>query len=568
MPRHLLWNVSCLLLVALVRSVAAQQGAEALEGAMAEGERRLQAGDVRGAETRYRAALFEGWLLRGTLARIEQQRDAARAAYDKAAAFAIAPEQRRELGAAYVACGDGARAVDILQPLAKDLPGDVPLRRLLVRALAATGEAERAARELAALGAAAEADPETAFVVATEFLWLKRPDEAERFFARLRKARPLPQTRVIIGHAYRDAGEYDRARHELEGALVQEPKLRRAHYTLASVLLADASLGPERRARAIAEYREELKLAPDDAQTCDALGLELLDAGSADEALALFESAARGEPRASYVAHVGRAQLALGRPAEAAAWLRRALELTRTQPVGDADREKIHYQLGLAARKVGAAAEAAENFAAARQLASRWNAPLRSGGEAEASAGPFVATALTEESPLASLAPEGRGELRRRVSGALTRACFNLAVIQAQGEHFDDAATLLDEAAAIDPDFPNLHYSLGVARFKAGRFAAAVEPLARALAASPADPWLRRALALAALNSGGYARAAELLKDDPERAADPSLEFSYGLALAGCHRAGEARQLFERLRAQHGSTPELEAALRRLNEQR
>jgi len=115
--------VSCLLLVALVRSVAAQQGAEALEGAMAEGERRLQAGDVRGAETRYRAALFEGWLLRGTLARIEQQRDAARAAYDKAAAFAIAPEQRRELGAAYVACGDGARAVDILQPLAKDLPG-------------------------------------------------------------------------------------------------------------------------------------------------------------------------------------------------------------------------------------------------------------------------------------------------------------------------------------------------------------------------------------------------------------------------------------------------------------
>ena len=55
--------------------------------------------------------------------------------------------------------------------------------------------------------------------------------------------------------------------------------MRRAHYYLGMVTLADARTGPDRLAQASAEFREELKLAPEDPLTNDQLGLALLEAG-------------------------------------------------------------------------------------------------------------------------------------------------------------------------------------------------------------------------------------------------------------------------------------------------
>ena len=63
------------------------------------------------------------------------------------------------------------------------------------------------------------------------------------------KARPIPQTHVLIGRAYRDAGEYERARAELQRPLAQDPGVRRAHYYLGMVALADAKTGPKPPAR-------------------------------------------------------------------------------------------------------------------------------------------------------------------------------------------------------------------------------------------------------------------------------------------------------------------------------
>jgi tetratricopeptide (TPR) repeat protein len=562
-----------LLLVSVVPSTAAAaagpgSAADALDQAMADGESRLQAGDLVAAESRYRDALFEGWLLTGALERLERRSDAARQAYSTASSFAAQPPALRSLASAYLQLGDAARAAEILTGLARADPKDVPGRRLLAQALTAAGQLERAAQALAEAVAAEPGDPEVTFVLATDYLWLKRVDDAERLFAQLLKARPLPQTHVLIGHAYRDAGEYEHARRELRAALAQDPKVRRAHYTLATVILADAALGPERRQQAVLEFREELKLPPDDAQTCDALGVELLDAGQAAEALTFFERAVRAEERALYVSHLGRGLLALDRPAEAAAALRRALELAQEQRAGDAELENMHYQLGLAARKTGAAEEAARHFGEARRIAARWTESPRKDPAAQASDATAhqPTAAAAEESPLAALAPEARADLARRVRSVVTQAYLNLGVIQAQGEHFDRAAELFESAADLDPDFPKLQYSLGVARFKAQQFEKATGPLSRALAQSPDDRWLRRTLALAWLSSHAYEKAAELLQDDPERRTDPGLEFSYGLALAHSNRKAEALLVFETLRARHGASPELEAALRALEE--
>ena len=160
--------------------------------------------------------------------------------------------------------GRGRGAAELLAPLAASDPRDVESRRLLAKGLAAAGQPEQALARLDEASPGAADDPEMAYLLGTEYLWLKRPEAAERLFAQVVAARPIPQTRILIGRAYRDAGEYGRARAELRAALLQHPGARRAHYYLGMVALADAGTGPDRLAIAIAEFQEELKLEPQD----------------------------------------------------------------------------------------------------------------------------------------------------------------------------------------------------------------------------------------------------------------------------------------------------------------
>lgn len=550
--------------VLLFMSAGAMLGAEtdpaaALDSAITAAEARLQSGDLEGAESRYREALFEGWLLRATLYRLERRPTEARDAVRTASLFRVETRPGLlALAAAQVQAGDAARAVETLETLATRDEHDGEARRLLARALAADGQAEAAAQRLAQAAELAADDAELAFLVGADYLWLKRVSDAERLFARVLGARPLPQTHVLIGRAYRDAGEYDRARAELQAALRQDPAVRRAHYYLGMVLLADARTGPDRLERAMAEFRQELKQAPEDPPANDQLGLALLEAGRAPEALPVLETAVRAQARPLYLLHLGRCLLALDRPAEAATVLRRALERAEEHGGSEAEIGRIHYQLGLALRKLGAGAEAAGQLAEAGRRAA-------AAEEVDAGASSAAATAADDEdSPLSALGPAQRQVLQRRVTAGLARAYFNLGVLQAQGrrpgapaERFARAAAFFERAAELDADFPQVQASLGVAYFNAREFAKATAPLARAAAARPGDRGLKRMLATSWLNTGAWEKAAALLEDDPQRDSDSSLQFAYGLALLRSGRAARAEEALSRVSSAGGETSEL-----------
>jgi tetratricopeptide (TPR) repeat protein len=181
--------------------------------------------------------------------------------------------------------------------------------------------------------------------------------------------------------------------------------------------------------------------------------------------------------------------------------------------------------------------------------------------QARAASGQPVVTPLTGASPLTGLTPPQRLDLERRVTAELARAYLNLGVMQTQSQRFSRAAELFEEAVALDPDFPQVQYSLGVAQFNARRFDKAAGPLARALAARPEDAGLRRMLAMAWLNTEAYDKAAALLRDDPGRDADPSLQFAYGLALARTDHPAEAQSVFAKLLARHGDSAEVRVVL-------
>jgi Flp pilus assembly protein TadD len=155
-----------------------------------------------------------------------------------------------------------------------------------------------------------------------------------------------------------------------------------------------------------------------------------------------------------------------------------------------------------------------------------------------------------------------------RTVGALARAYFNLGVLQAQSptpagsrERFTLAAALFASAAELDPDFPKLQMSLGIARFNARQFDQAIAPLERAVAAAPDDLGLRSMLATSLLNTEAWDRAAEILRTDPERETNRSLQSAYGLALVRGGRGAEAERVLSGLVAERGDSAELRLLL-------
>jgi tetratricopeptide (TPR) repeat protein len=548
-------------------AAAAQTAAQVLapvEAAMALAEAGLRDGEMQIAESRYRAAAFDAWMMAGALhiagGRLADARDAFRqashAVVDADAAF-------RSLALVHLRRGEPAEAVAILTRLSARTPGNLEAHRLLAQALAANGQPEEAVQTLEEAHAAAPGDSEIGFLLASGYLRLKKIPAAERLFAAVAAARPIPQTWVLIGRTYRDARLFDRARAALEKALEQDPAVRRAHYYLGTV--AVSSEGDAGLDEAIREFRAELTLVPDDPLANLRLGMALADARREQAALAPLETAARLAPSAVAFHHLGRCQLAVERPLEAAVSLRRALELAAAGGEDESRVRRIHYQLALALRQAGAATEAAAHFEAAKQGSAR-----QADAERERLTRylddapeplPGAAASLALDTPLAGLAPAEADAVARGVKTALARAYLNLGVMRAQAQQFARAAEFLEQAAAIDPDFPQVQYSLGAARFNAKQYDKAAVALARALEAGAGNADVRRMLALAHFNAGAYGPAADLLAADPRREADPSLQYTFGLALVRSNRAREAEAVFTALLANHRDRAELHVIL-------
>lgn len=530
---------------------------------MALAERALRDEERQVAESHFRGALYHGWMLRGALALGEGDARSARDAFARAAAAVVDNrEALQSLALVDLQLGDAGNALAILTKLVAANPKDNALRRLLAQALIASRQPQEAVQALEEAHAAAPDDLETTFALASGYLQTKKLEAVERLFAEIAKARPIPQTYVLIGRAYRDAREYDRARTALEKALAMDPRVRHAHYYLGT--LGVRAEGILRVDEAIREFQRELALAPNDRFINERLGIALVEARREQEALPYLQVAVKNAAATAVTfQYLGRCYLAANRAADAVAALRRALALM-PERVDPDQLGNLHYQLARALRASGSTQEADAEFATAEKLSAARADTDRSqlarymtgeGGEEGA------ATVSLDAGPLAAMPDAARSELRTRVNTALARVNLNLGVMHAQAERFARAAERFEEAAAIDPDFPQVQYSLGVAYFNTQQYAKAVPALDRAVAADAANAQARRMLAMASLNSDQFAKAASLLRDDPARNSDPSLQFAYGTALVRGGRAAEAEAIFTELLAAHRDSPELNVVL-------
>ena len=549
--------------------------ADALRRALAEAEAALAAAEPELAESRYRTALVEGWLVEGALELAAGDLAAARAALVHASTSSI--EVRRPLVAlagVQIRLGEAAEAVAGLRTVVARSPSDMGTRLLLAQALVAAGHPEHAVGELEEARAMAPADPELAYALASGYLGVGRVERAEPLFAELAAARPSARTHVLIGRTFRDFGHHERARNELRKALALDPNARRAHYYLGTLALLDPD-GP-RLEEGIAELRQELASHAGDPASLLLLGMALVEAQRYDEALPALVEATRGEGAdAEALYYLGRCRLALGQADAAAATLARALERASADGVDERRVQGIEYQLGLALRRAGRESEAAPHFAAAERLSSELGERSKDrlarylGEEPEPVEAAHLDRSTLAVSPLASLPAAQREALRAETHRALARAYLNLGVLRLQAGEFARASELLAEGAALDAELAGLQRALGVALFNAGQHAAAIAPLERARAqesaggggGGPAGAELSRLLAMSRLETGDFAAAADLLAGDPERASNPSLQYAYALALVRSGRAHEAEQVFAELLRDHAGWPELHVLL-------
>ena len=569
-PFSRIW-IACAVVMAIGASPSRAQNAPdplaAVDAEVSAAEDSLRAGELEIAESHYRSALAAGWMLMGALDAAERRLADARDAFLRASTSAFdARSALQSLAIVHLQMGHAADAVTLLTRLSGANPADIQNRRLLAQSLIANGQVDEALQELEETAHRRPDDPEIKYAIASGYLRVKKIDAAERLFGEVAKARPLPETYVLIGRTYGDAGEFDRARRALETALKIDPHVRRAHYYLGTIAIQQD--GVTRLEEAIAEFQQELRLAPTDTATNLRLGIALVEARQEAAALSVLEAAVRVEPpppEGFY--YLGRCQLALDQVSNAVASFRRALEIEGASPRPDAGRlRSVHYQLAVALQRTGARQDAAAHFAEAERFSANLTATERQRlgqylADAQDPADLIAAAPPLDVSPLSGLTTEQRAGVRRRTSTALARAYLNLGVMHAQKQRFTRAAEFFDQAVAADADFPQAQYSLGVAYFNSQQYAKAVRPLARALDADRASTLVRRMLAIAYLNTEAYGQSAALLADDPQRDADSSLQYAYGLALVRSGRAADAEAIFSRLLGEHANSPEVSVVL-------
>lgn len=543
--------------------------------AIAEAEDALQRNEPQLAESRYRTALQEGWMLLGALEVTENNLEAARSAYEAAAASAVETRLAKlSIATIDIKAGHPDKAISPLRLIISMNSLDHQARNLLARALATNGQVAESIQELEELRILFPQDLENLYTLAAAYLNHEDLEKAEPLLNELAVQRPIPQTHVLIGRTYRDFDHWDHARRSLGKALEMDPQVRRAHFYLGTVEIFER--GHQGLKEAQAHFEIELQLAPGDPMSSTYLGMALVEDRREEEAIPYLEAASRHPVTERQASHyLGLAYLRVGRATEAVDYLRQSLELTTLSPDDSFkdlyDRRisqiaQIHYQLGLAFRQTGDQEQAAVHFRAAEEFRESQTQDSRERLQRFLEDEPQDQTQDELVSPLESTAvahldPQGRRELRGDLATRLAQVYLNLGVMQTRAKHVARAGDLFARAAELDPGFPQVQYALGVARFNSGQFDLATEPLTRALERDPANAEIRRMLALAWLNSDHYASAVELLKNDQERKSNRSLQYAYGIALVRSGRAIEAQRIFADLLIKYPDWAELSVVL-------
>ena len=241
--------------------------------------------------------------------------------------------------------GDCSEALPVLKRIAAHI-ADAQLKYHAAMALArcamSLGQTEVAVNALLLLNREFPRDPEVLYVTTRYYSEL-----ASRASQQLVATAPSSyQVRELDAEALESQGKWDKATAEYRKILEQNPKLPQIHYRVGRILLAKPAT-PTTAEDAEKEFREELKIDPNNASAEFMLGELARQAGNWDVAIRHFSRATKLDEGFSeaYLA-LGMSLSSAGRFSDAIPSLEKYTNMEASDPAG-------HYQLAIAYSRTG-----------------------------------------------------------------------------------------------------------------------------------------------------------------------------------------------------------------------
>jgi len=272
------------------------------------------------------------------------------------------PRVQLARGVAHYHAGDASDAVAVLQPIIDRLPEGSDERReaaqVLGLSLYLAGRIADAVPWMEATREWAGSKPELLQILGTAYIQTRQPDKAREVLARAFEVAPEAAPAHLLAAQMMIRLQHEvPAEEELKKAIAKDPRLPQAHFLLGQLALFRA-----RFEEATAATRKEIELNPAHNLAWSQLGDIYVRQQRWDEAIAALQRSIWVSPyySAPYIL-LGRAYMKKGQPATAEAMLRRAIEY-------DPNNKQAHYLLGQVLQQAGRSEEARKELELAERL--------------------------------------------------------------------------------------------------------------------------------------------------------------------------------------------------------
>lgn len=272
------------------------------------------------------------------------------------------PEISLLRGVAYYHLNDHARAIELLAPLGNAFPDGSIEQREVVQVLGLSyflaGRYPDAVPRLEATRKWAPANTELGYVLGQAYIQIHQPDKARAEFARLFGLDEKSAAAHVLTAQMMIRLEFEAfAEAELKRAVEKDPKIPQAN-----VLLGQIALFRGRLDEAISATEREIAVNPANALAFHQLGDAQIRQGKFDDGVASLQKSIWINPyySAPYIV-LGRAYLQKGQLATAEGMLKRAIEY-------DPNNRTAHYTLGQLYQRAGRLDEAKRELAIAEKL--------------------------------------------------------------------------------------------------------------------------------------------------------------------------------------------------------
>lgn len=437
------------------------------------------------------------------------------------------------LAFAEVQAGDLNKAIEFAAQAQSKDPKDLRAARVLASAYDQKGLYSQAVGPFTQV---ANADPsvDNLYPLAVCLLQTKKTEDklrAESVFEQMKKtAGDSGSLHVLIGRAYRDAGDMPAAVREFERAIAIDPRTPHAHYFLglAHLFMNDWKPTPEVEVA----FRKEAEYFPNDYLANYMLGFLTAGERKYDESNQYLEAAAKLSPTTpDPFLYLGMNAFAEEKMDRAEAMLRKAVELT------GADEARTNYQIRRAYVDLSrilfqsGRLEESKAFAAkARELENKTmedtqrkvSSMVLTGGTGSAAAviplsreqenqsapvehdsdDPFVRRKLTPEQRTAADARE------KALHSVLALAFNDLATTYAMGKEYSQALGYYQQAEHWDSALPGLAKNLGQCAFRVQDYSEAARGLSMAIEQGQDSPALHAMLGISYYATDHYKEAA------------------------------------------------------------